>query len=49
MADAVGLWVIMYFCVTAVNTKDKTPRSTVLIRLTFGTLNVRRINEKFEN
>ena len=23
MADAVGLWVIVYFCVTSVNTKDK--------------------------
>ena len=23
MADAVGLWVIVYFCVTLVNTKDK--------------------------
>ena len=22
MADAVGLWVIVYFCVTSVNTKD---------------------------
>ena len=22
MADAVGLWVIMYFCVMSVNTKD---------------------------
>ena len=22
MADAVGLWIIEYFCVTSVNTKD---------------------------
>ena len=23
MADAVGLWVIVYLCVTSVNTKDR--------------------------
>ena len=32
MADAVGLWVIVYFCVTSVNTKD-TPFVTHTHRL----------------
>ena len=32
MADAVGLWVTVYFCVTSVNTKDCTDPKTTDVR-----------------
>ena len=31
MADAVGLWVIVYFCVTSVNTKDRSEVSSPIL------------------
>ena len=31
MTDAVGLWVIVYFCVTSVNTKDVCIKLKVLM------------------
>ena len=34
MADAVGLWVIVYFCVTSVNTKDTTNIFTTTMQYT---------------